>query len=80
MSRLTIEISPEEHQQIKALAALKGQSIKEFVKQKIFQPEKPEDQAWQELKELLTARIKAAEDGRVSDKTIAQIAEEELSS
>ena len=31
MPRLSIDITPEEHQKLKAIAALKGQSIKEFV-------------------------------------------------
>ena len=31
MPRLSIDISAHEHQQIKAMAALKGQGIKEYV-------------------------------------------------
>ena len=31
MPRLSIDITPEEHQKLKAIAALKGQSIKDFV-------------------------------------------------
>ena len=31
MPRLSIDISPEQHQKLKAIAALKGQSIKEYV-------------------------------------------------
>lgn len=34
--RLAIEISPEEHRKIKALASYKGQSIKDFVLSQIF--------------------------------------------
>ena len=36
MSRLVIDISPEQHRQIKAMAALSGHSIKDFVMQKLF--------------------------------------------
>jgi uncharacterized protein (DUF1778 family) len=31
MSRLTIEIAPEQHRMIKALATISGQSIKDFI-------------------------------------------------
>ena len=31
MPRLSIDITAEEHQKLKAIAALKGQSVKEFV-------------------------------------------------
>lgn len=79
MSRLTIEISSEEHQKIKALAALQGKSIKDFVMQKIFSSENSEKDSWQKLRELLTARIRAAEESSVSDKSITQISQEELS-
>jgi hypothetical protein len=31
MARLSIDITPEEHQKLKAIAALRGQSIKDYV-------------------------------------------------
>ena len=31
MSRISIDVTPEEHQRLKALAALQGKSMKEFV-------------------------------------------------
>lgn len=31
MSRISIEVTPQEHKRLKALAALRGKSIKEFV-------------------------------------------------
>jgi len=31
MSRISIDVTPQEHQKLKALAALQGKSIKEFV-------------------------------------------------
>ncbi len=81
MSRLSIEITDEQHQQIKAFAAMQGKSIKEFILEKLF-PAQTEDnddkKAWQELQNLLTARISAAESGAVSNKTLAQITEETI--
>jgi uncharacterized protein (DUF1778 family) len=78
MSRLTIEISSEEHQKIKALAALQGKSIKDYVMQKLFASQSSEDVAFQQLKSLLISRIEEAENGGNLRKTITDIAEEEL--
>ncbi len=50
MSRLTIEITVQQHQNIKALAALQGQSIKEYVIQRLFSSANGETQTMQETK------------------------------
>jgi len=50
MSRLTIEITEQQHQNIKALAALHGQSIKEYVMQKLLSSPSDEAQTTQEAK------------------------------
>ena len=42
MSRLSIEIDPEQHRQIKTLATFAGLSIKEYILQKTL-PTKPKD-------------------------------------
>ena len=80
MSRLTIEITGEQHQQIKALAAMQGKSIKEYVLEKIFpaQIDAEEQHAWEELKTLLAKRIADAKQKGVSGKTVEQITEEAL--
>ncbi len=81
MSRLSIEITDEQHQQIKTFAAMQGKSIKDFILEKLFPAQtgtNDEKKAWQELQNLLTARISAAESGAVSSKTLAQITEETI--
>jgi Antitoxin ParD len=80
MSRLVIDVSGEQHQQIKALAALQGKTIKNFILEKLFTDSNTEDEkeAWEELRELLTSRIDAAETGGRSEKTMRQIAEDKL--
>lgn len=81
MSRLSIEITDEQHQQIKTFTAMQGKSIKEFILEKLFPVQAgntDEQKAWQELQALLTARITAAESGAVSGKTFAQITEETI--
>jgi uncharacterized protein (DUF1778 family) len=39
MNRLTIEIAPEQHRQIKTLATFAGQTIKDFILSKTLGPE-----------------------------------------
>jgi uncharacterized protein (DUF1778 family) len=38
MSRLSIEITPEQHQRLKAMAALSGQTIKEYILERTLPP------------------------------------------
>lgn len=40
MSRLTIEIEPEQHRQIKTLATFSGMTIKEFILSKTIGPQR----------------------------------------
>ncbi len=77
MSRLSIEISPEEHQKIKALAALQGQSIKDYVLNKLLiSNSADEEAAMVELEELLLTRINKSKDSPVSSKSFQQITNE----
>jgi len=79
MSRLSIEISSEQHKKIKALAALQGQSIKDFILDKLFDPnQENEKAAINELEELLLSRIKMAKDSPLSTKTFQQITKDAL--
>lgn len=59
MSRLTIDITDQQHQRLKALAALEGKTIKQYAIERLFPAHLDEDQAWQELKALLDERITA---------------------
>ncbi len=78
MSRLVIDVSGEQHQQIKALAALQGKTIKNFILEKVFTDSNADDEqnAWEELESLLAARIEEAEQKNSSTKTFEQITEE----
>lgn len=42
MSRLSIEIDPEQHRQIKTLASFSGMTIKEFILSKTLESSEPE--------------------------------------
>lgn len=73
--RLSIEISPEQHQRLKASAALQGKSIKDYVLDKTL-PDSSEQNALQELEGFLKPRIEAAKKGNFSPKSVDAIFDE----
>ena len=78
MRRLSIEVSPEQHQRLKAIAALHGQSIKEYVLQRAL-PDLPgmddlsEEEALQRLEAFLQPRLAEAERGELSERSVEEI-------
>jgi len=78
MSRLTIDITDQQHQSLKALAALQGKTIKQYALERLFPGDVNADQAWHELKTVLGRRISDGLAGNVSTKNISQIVDEEL--
>ncbi len=76
MSRLSIDLTPEQHQKIKAVAALQGKSIKEYVLTQILPTSSDEDMALDELETLLDERIKSVRAGKISKKTVEEIFQE----
>ena len=74
MSRLTIDVTDQQHQTLKALAALEGKTIKQYAIEKLFPPHADEEQALAELKALLRQRIAEAERGEVDQRSFAEIA------
>ena len=81
MSRLSIELTAEQHQRLKAMAALQGKTIKEYVLERSL-PDLPgresltEEEALLQLEEFLKPRIVAAEKGGRSARTPHQIFED----
>jgi len=73
--RLSIEISPEQHQRLKASAALQGKSIKDYVLDRTL-PDSDEQTALQELEIFLKPRIEAANRGDFSSKSVDDIFDE----
>ncbi|MHC4953209.1 MAG: plasmid mobilization protein [Planctomycetota bacterium] len=59
MSRISIDVTPEEHKKLKAMAALQGKSIKEFVLESTIGAG-PTSPALAELEALLDRRIRRA--------------------
>ncbi len=78
MSRLTIDLTDEQHKSLKAVAALQGKTIRQFAVERLFPAEGDEDQAWEELKELLTQRLEAVNAGKISSRSILDIANDGL--
>ncbi|WP_019565581.1 antitoxin [Agrobacterium sp. 10MFCol1.1] len=79
MSRLTIDITDQQHQSLKALAALQGKTIKQYALERLFPGDADAERAWEELKTLMNMRVNEGLAGRLSTKTIGEILDEEIS-
>ena len=82
MSRLSLELTPEQHQRLKAMAALSGQTMKDYILARAL-PSLPEDtdalseeDALHQLEAFLKPRIEQAQRGEVVGKSVEQIFEE----
>jgi hypothetical protein len=79
MSRLTIDITDQQRDRLTALAALQGKTVGEYAIERLFSAGAGEpEQAWQELRAILSQRIARGLAGEVSKQTVAAIVEEEL--
>lgn len=79
MSRLTIDMTDQQHQSLKALAALQGKTIKQYALERLLPTSGEGEQAWSELKDFLNKRIEQGLNGNVTPKSFDQIVDEELS-
>ncbi len=77
MRRLSIEVTPEQHQQIKAMAAMKGQSIREFVINRVL-PENSDEHAWSDLKSFINGRIKEAKETKPITSSFMDVFEQRI--
>ncbi len=74
MPRLSIELTPEQHKRLKAIAALRGQSLKDYVLQRSLE-EIPlsEEEALRQLEAFLRPRLTEAESGKGVSKSAREI-------
>ncbi len=72
--RLSIEVTSEQHNKLKAVAALSGQTIKDYVLDRVL-PD-TEATALDQLEDFLKPRIEAAERGEFSSRSVGQIVED----
>ena len=75
MGRISIDVSDEEHQKLKAMAALKGLSIKDFVLTSTLGVH-GSDPALVELEALLDKRIDVAKTEGISTRTVEDVFEQ----
>ncbi len=74
MSRISIDVTDAQHQKLKALAALQGKTIKEFVlASTLEQADDDAKQALHELETLLDRRLKRAKTEGYSTRTVEEI-------
>jgi hypothetical protein len=78
MSRLTIDMTDQQHQSLKALAALQGKTIKQYALERLLPASSEGDQAWSDLKDFLMTRIEQGLNGDLAPKSFDQIVDEEL--
>lgn len=73
MSRISIDVTENEHKRLKALAALRGKSIKDFVLERTLGANETEETSLRELEALLNERIRGAQSGAVSRRSVKTI-------
>jgi len=73
MSRISIDVTHDEHKKLKAMAAIRGKSIKEYVLERTLGAAEADNSALQELEKLLDERIHAAQAGGVKRRTASEI-------
>ncbi len=76
MSRLSIDITPAQHRQIKALAALEGLSLKAYVRDRLIlkaQKKKDERVALKELNAFLETRLAELHQGKTAPLSFDEI-------
>ncbi len=79
LNNLVLDVSSEQHQIIKALAATEGKSIKSFMlKQVRPKTDAGEAEAWDALKNLLSERLQSAVTHGVTTKHVSDITEDAL--
>lgn len=76
MPRLSIEISPQQHQLIKANAALQGKSLKDYILEKALS-DGDETEALEQLSAALKPALANARKGQFSTRSVQDIIRDE---
>jgi len=77
MKRLSIDITPEQHQNLKAAAANQGESIQSDVLERAL-PDPEEQSAFAKLESMLAKRVHLAQAGHLLDKSLDDVFDEEI--
>jgi len=74
MSRISIDVTPQQHRQLKAVAALSGQTLKDYLLSRAMpRPDDHETSSLRQLETFLKPRIEAALAGDVSNRSVSDI-------
>jgi hypothetical protein len=74
MSRISIEVTPEQHHRLKAVAALHGQSVKDYIlSQSIPGESDGQENPLHALESFLQKRINQVEAGELSQQSVSDI-------
>jgi len=78
MSRISIDVTDDEHKRLKALAALQGKSIKDYVIERTLGTagDGSETAALKELEAFLDERLQEVQKGRISRRSVGTIFKE----
>ena len=72
ISRISIDVTQQQHKRLKATAALAGKSLKQYMLEKAL-PSESEDAALCELEAFLEPRIASAKRGDFVDQSVEEI-------
>lgn len=80
MARLSIDLTDQQHRDLKAVAALQGKTIKQFALSRLFAEDTSDktDVAWEEFRLFIGKRVEEALAGEFSDMTAEEIINDEL--
>lgn len=74
MSRLTIDMTDQQHQTLKAMAALEGKTIKQYTLERLFSAHQLDHDAFDEIRALLAERVEQVQRGELVEASITEIA------
>ena len=80
MSRLTIDMTDQQHQALKAMAALEGKTIKQFTLERLFANAAEGSSELEPIRAFLAERLAQAERGELAEGQISEIADKALRS
>ncbi|HXS68793.1 MAG TPA: antitoxin [Candidatus Polarisedimenticolia bacterium] len=74
MSRISIDVTEDQHKRLKALAALSGVSLKDYLLKNALDSRKgDEEKALVELENFLDERLRKARAGKISKRKVGDI-------
>ena len=74
MSRISIDVTEDQHKRLKALAALKGVSLKDYLLENALDPRgKDDEKVLAELESFLDDRLRKARAGKNSKRKVSEI-------